>query len=74
MLRYSRDGSLHEDITFRPGEHFLGNFFRLLAQRKCIAEIRILPALESAGKQRRQLAAEAEAAVRDAYAGELPHG
>lgn len=67
MLRYSRDGVPYHDITFRPGEHFLSNFFRLLTQRKCLAEIRFLPSLESLGKQRRQLAEEAETAVRDAY-------
>jgi 1-acyl-sn-glycerol-3-phosphate acyltransferase len=74
MLRYSRQGALYEDITFRPGEHFLGNFLRLLTQRKCIAEVRFLPALDSAGKQRRQLAEEAESAVRDAYCAGLPGG
>ena len=72
MLRYSRDGALYEDITFRPDEHFLANFLRLLMQKKCVAEVCFLPQLASAGKQRRQLAEEAEAAVRSAYAAELP--
>lgn len=72
MLRYSRGGRPHPDITFRNGEHFLGNFFRLLTQRKCIAEVCLLPPLETAGQQRRTLAAEAEAAVREAWATELP--
>ena len=49
-----------------------GNFLRLLTQPKCVAEVRLLPPLESAGQQRRTLAAEAEAAVREAWAAELP--
>jgi len=74
MLRYSRNGVLYEDITFRPGEHFLANVMRLLAQPACVAEIAFLPPVGTAGKARRQVAEEAEAAVRAAYAAELPHG
>jgi 1-acyl-sn-glycerol-3-phosphate acyltransferase len=74
MLRYSRSGAVCEDITFRPQEHFLANFLRLLVQPRCIAEVRFLPPLESAGRQRRELAEQAEAAVREAFAGELPRG
>jgi 1-acyl-sn-glycerol-3-phosphate acyltransferase len=71
MLRYSRAGALYDDITFRPGEHFLSNFFRLLAQPRCVAEVVFLAPLESTGKQRRQLAEEAEMAVRSAYVADL---
>lgn len=67
MLRYLRDGKLYEAITFLPSEHFVGNFFRLLMQRPCIAEVRILESIESSGKQRRQLAGEAETLVRTTY-------
>ena len=74
MLRYSRAGALYEDITFRPNEHFLANFLRLLMQPSGVAEVRFLPPLDSTGKRRRDLAEEAEAAVRDAFAAELPHG
>jgi 1-acyl-sn-glycerol-3-phosphate acyltransferase len=72
MFRYSRGGQICEDITFRPDEHFMANFFRLLMQKPCVAEVRLLPWVPSGGKQRRQLAEEAEAAVRAAYAAELP--
>lgn len=72
MLRYSRGGRLYPDITFQPGEHFLGNFFRLLAQEPCVAELHVLEPLPSADRQRRQLSAEAEAAVRAAWESELP--
>ena len=67
MLRYLRDGKLCEDVTFFPGEHFLANFFRLLQQPRCIAELQILPPLESAGKLRRDLAFGCETAVREAF-------
>jgi 1-acyl-sn-glycerol-3-phosphate acyltransferase len=67
MLRYSRGGHPYHDITFRPGEHFLGNFFRLLTQAPCLAEIHVLPPISTAGKRRREVAAEVEEAVRSAY-------
>lgn len=72
LLRYSRGGEPYHDITFRPDEQFPGNFLRLLAQRSCVAEVRLLPLIESAGRQRRQLTAETESAVRAAYATVLP--
>jgi len=74
MLRYSRAGKLYEDITFRPNEHFLANFLRLMRQPECVAEVCFLPPLQPAGRQRRELAEQAEAAVRAAFAGELPRG
>jgi len=74
MLRYSRGGSPYHDITFRPGEHFLGNFFRLLTQEPCLAEIHVLPPISAANKRRREVAAEAEEAVRSAYIAEQAVG
>lgn len=74
MLRYRRNGHDYHDITFRPGEHFVGNFFRLLTQPPCLAEISLLPPIDAAGRQRRDLAAETEAAVRAVYAGKYPDG
>jgi 1-acyl-sn-glycerol-3-phosphate acyltransferase len=74
MLRYSRGGSRLDDITFLEREHFLSNFFRLLIQAPYIAEIRILPPLASGGRPRRELAREAEKAVRLAFESELPNG
>jgi 1-acyl-sn-glycerol-3-phosphate acyltransferase len=67
MLRYLRGGTRYDDITFRPNEHFLANFLRLMMQPRCTAEIEFLPLLPAESKQRRQLAEEAEAAVRTAY-------
>jgi 1-acyl-sn-glycerol-3-phosphate acyltransferase len=71
-LRYSRGGKLYGDITFRPREQFLGNFLRLLAQRKCVAEVHLLAPVAAAGMQRRELAAATESAVRAAFEAELP--
>ncbi|MEE4219175.1 MAG: lysophospholipid acyltransferase family protein [Xanthomonadales bacterium] len=73
MLRYMRDGNHLDDVTFIRGEHFVGNLFRLLRQRTCVAEVAMLPCIESAGKQRRPLAAEAERAVRTAFDAEMPN-
>jgi 1-acyl-sn-glycerol-3-phosphate acyltransferase len=73
MLRYSRSGVRYDDITFRGDEHFLGNFFRLMMQPRCLAEVVILPPMDAPGRQRRQLASEAEAAVRAAFEATVPH-
>ena len=67
MIRYLRDGRHYPGMTFLPGEHFVANFFRLLAQKPCIAEMWVLPLIESGGKQRRDLATASELAVKAAY-------
>jgi 1-acyl-sn-glycerol-3-phosphate acyltransferase len=67
MIRYRRDGDHFPGMTFLPGEHFMANFFRLLRQRSCTAELWVLPLIDSGGKQRRELAAEVEAAVKVAF-------
>ena len=72
MIRYLRDGTRYHEITFLPGEHFLANFLRLLMQKRCVADVQVLPLIEPAGKQRRQLAGEAEEAVRAAFESDLP--
>jgi len=74
MLRYSRDGRPYPDITFLPDEHFMGNFLRLLMQAPCLGEVHLLPRIEPAGRQRREVAEAAEAAVRTAYQGEYGDG
>jgi 1-acyl-sn-glycerol-3-phosphate acyltransferase len=72
MLRYLRDGARYDDITFLPGENFMVNFIRLLMQKRCVADVHVLPLIETTGKQRRQLAGEAEKAVREAFEAEIP--
>jgi 1-acyl-sn-glycerol-3-phosphate acyltransferase len=72
MLRYLRDGCRYDDITFLPGENFLVNFIRLLMQKSCVADVHVLPLIETGGKQRRQLAGEAEEAVRESFDSNIP--
>lgn len=67
MIRYRRDGEHFPGMTFFPGEHFMANIFRLLKQRSCTAQLWVLPPIDSSGKKRRDLAAEAEAAVKTAF-------
>ena len=67
MIRYLRDDRHYTGMTFFRGEHFLANVFRLLRQRRCIAEVSILPFIYPAGKQRRELAKESEAVIRAAF-------
>jgi len=74
MLRYLRNGGHDPDMTFLPREHFVGNFFRLLRQGPCIAHVEVLPQIETDGKQRRQVAAEAETAVRAAFDADVARG
>jgi 1-acyl-sn-glycerol-3-phosphate acyltransferase len=71
-IRYLRGGERYDDITFLPGENMAANFFRLLMQKNCIADVHVLPPIKPEGKQRRQLAGEAESAVRGAFESELP--
>lgn len=70
MLRYLRAGRPYHAITFLQNEHFLHNFLRLLGQPACTAVVIILPAISPAGKQRRSLASEAQAAVATAFGSE----
>ncbi len=72
MLRYMRSGQNYREIRFTPGEQFLTNFFRVLRQPACIAEVMILPAINPEGKLRRELAGEAQAAVEAAFGSEMP--
>jgi len=70
VIRYQRGGRHELSMTFLPGEHFMANFVRLLGQAPCLAELEILPLIDPAGMQRRELASASESAIRRAY--ELP--
>lgn len=72
MLRYLLDGSRYDDITFLPDESFVANFIRLIMQKSCVADVHVLPLIETSGKPRRQLAGEAEQAVREAFDSGIP--
>lgn len=67
MVRYLRDGKPYPEITFLSDEHLGANLLRLLRQPGCLAEVHILPAISAAGRQRKELAAQAEAAVAAAF-------
>jgi len=69
MLRYLHlsGREVYKDITFLPRETFMSNFLRLLRQPPCIAEVRVLAPIAPQGKQRRELASEAQAAVEAAF-------
>jgi 1-acyl-sn-glycerol-3-phosphate acyltransferase len=67
MLRYLRAGNLYPEITFLPRESFVDNFFRLLRQPSCTVEVCIGAPIKVQGKQRRELAAEAQAVVTMAF-------
>jgi len=67
MLRYLRDGKRYPDVTFLENEHFGANILRLMRQRPCVAEVHILPEIPSVGSQRKELAAQSEAAVVAAF-------
>jgi len=67
MLRYFLAGQPYDDITFRQGESFPASVFRLLRQPVRTAEVQILPLIMPHGKQRRELAGEAQAAVEAAF-------
>jgi 1-acyl-sn-glycerol-3-phosphate acyltransferase len=67
MLRYVKHGARDTDMTFRKGEHFVGNLIRLLARPGCFAELRFLTPLDSNGRPRKELADLAQARVSEAF-------
>lgn len=66
-VRYVRGGRHFRDMTFREGEGFVTNILRLLSQSPRIAEVHILEPLPPTGLARRDLAQQAEIAVRTAF-------
>lgn len=72
MLRYLQGGTRYDDITFLPDESFIANFIRVIMQKSCVADVHVLPLIDTTGKQRRQLAGEAEKAIREAFDSEIP--
>ena len=67
MLRYVLNGRHYPDIGFRPREHFMANFFRLLGQPPRLAEVAILEPIDPAGQARKDLARASQAAVSEAF-------
>ncbi|MGD9264211.1 MAG: lysophospholipid acyltransferase family protein [Lysobacterales bacterium] len=71
MLRYMHNGERDDDFQFRVGETMLQNFLRVLARRRVTAEVHFLPAIEAAGKPRRELAEAARAVVGEHFEREV---
>ncbi len=67
MLRYVKNGRHYRDIGFRPKEHFLANFFRVLTQAPRLAEVAILEPIIANGRPRKELASTAQAAIAEAF-------
>lgn len=67
MIRYMRDGSIDDDVSFRVGESMMWNFVRMLAKPAATAQVHFLPATDATGKPRRVLADTARAAVISSY-------
>lgn len=67
MIRYVRNGTLDEGMTFGQNEHFLLNFLRLLGRPACTCELHFLEPISAVEKPRRELASAAQAAVSAAY-------
>ena len=67
MLRYVKDGRHYPDIRFKPKEHFLANFFRLLTQPSRLVEVAILEPIASQDQPRKELAKAAQLAITEAY-------
>ena len=54
-LRYGEHGAAQTRVAFQPGEHFLGNFLRLLGEPARLAEVRFLDPIapgETDGRRR----------------------
>jgi len=67
MLRYVKDGQHYRDIGFRPNEHFMANFMRLLTQPPRLAEVAILEPISTRGRARKDLARAAQTAITEAF-------
>jgi 1-acyl-sn-glycerol-3-phosphate acyltransferase len=55
-LRFGERGSAQVRVAFAPGESFLGNFFRLLGDPGCVAEVHFLEPLPAQEGGRRAIA------------------
>ncbi|WP_181918302.1 MULTISPECIES: 1-acyl-sn-glycerol-3-phosphate acyltransferase [unclassified Wenzhouxiangella] len=66
-IRYERGDDLHEEFVFGPGESFLRNFFRLMAEPPLTGRIMIGEPILDYDNGRRRLAEKAGAVVKDFY-------
>lgn len=62
-LRYGEGGSAQAVVAFQPGEHFLGNFLRVLGDPPRRAEVHFLAPIEAVEEGRRRMADTARARI-----------
>lgn len=62
-LRFSRNGRRCYDVAFRRGEHFFGNFLRLLGEAPLDAEVHFLAPVPPATEGRKRMAEAARQAI-----------
>jgi 1-acyl-sn-glycerol-3-phosphate acyltransferase len=55
-LKYGARGSAQTTIAFQKGEHFLGNFLRLLGEPPRLAEVHFLEPVSASDEGRRRMA------------------
>lgn len=55
-LRYGEGGSAQTTVAFWPGEHFVGNFFRLLGEPGRVVEVHFLEPVPVSEEGRRRMA------------------
>lgn len=65
-LRFMRGGKRCYDVAFRPREHFLGNFLRLLGEPPLDAEVHFLAPVVPSPEGRKRMAEQARAAIAEA--------
>jgi 1-acyl-sn-glycerol-3-phosphate acyltransferase len=69
MMRYVRKGRRDPEMTFLAGENMVMNMLRMLGRPVSDAEVRFLAPFAPAGRPRRDLARQAQAAVAEAFEG-----
>ncbi|MGN6728848.1 MAG: lysophospholipid acyltransferase family protein [Rhodanobacteraceae bacterium] len=65
-IRYLRDGAPWPGIAFAPGESFIGNLWRVLGERRTIAEVHFLDPVTIAEEGRRRMADTARSRIAQA--------
>jgi 1-acyl-sn-glycerol-3-phosphate acyltransferase len=65
-LRYLRDGRPWPGVGFMPGESFFGNLWRMLGERRLVAEVHFLEPVAASEEGRRRMADTARARIAQA--------
>jgi len=65
-IRYLRDGRSWPGVSFRPGESFIGNLWRMLGERRIVAEVHFLQPVTNSDEGRRRMADTARSRIAQA--------